>query len=63
MRAIIYARCSTDEKRQDVEVQLKPLREYCISQGWQFDEVSEYLSTFKQTPEKLMQVLNLMQII
>ena len=28
-KVIIYARCSTDEKKQDVEVQLKELRRWC----------------------------------
>lgn len=59
MRAIIYARCSTDESKQDVEVQLKQLRKYCEEQGWQYDEVSEYSSGFKGVPPKLQQVLNL----
>jgi DNA invertase Pin-like site-specific DNA recombinase len=59
LKTIIYARCSTDEKRQDVEVQLKELREYCKRQGWEYDEVSEYLSTYKQTPEKLQKILDL----
>jgi len=59
MKTIIYARCSTDEKRQDVEVQLKQLREYCERQGWEYDEVFEYASGSKGTPPKLQQILNL----
>jgi len=47
-RAVIYARCSTEESRQDVEVQLKELRRYCEAYGWQYDEVSEYGSGFKK---------------
>jgi DNA invertase Pin-like site-specific DNA recombinase len=47
MKALIYARCSTDDKKQDVEVQLKDLRRYGDSQGWSYDEVSEYGSGFK----------------
>ena len=47
MKALIYARCSTDDKKQDVEVQLRDLRRYCDSQGWDYDEVSEYGSGFK----------------
>ncbi len=34
-KAVIYARCSTDESRQDVEVQLKELRRYAEAYGWQ----------------------------
>lgn len=59
MRAIIYARCSTDESKQDVEVQLKQLREYCENNNWKYDEVFEYGSGSKSIPPKLQQVLDL----
>lgn len=59
MKAIIYARCSTDESRQDVEVQLKQLRDYCERQGWEFDEVQEYGSGSKGIPPKLNEILEL----
>lgn len=59
MKAIIYARCSTDEKNQDVEVQLKELRNYCKNQGWEYDEVYEYESGSKGTPPKLRAILEL----
>ena len=59
MKAIIYARCSTDERKQDVEVQLKQLRDYCNRQGWDYEEVSEYESGYKGVPEKLRKLLNL----
>ncbi len=57
MRAIIYARCSTDESKQDVEVQLKELRSYCDNQGWEYDEFSEYASGSKGIPPKLQKVM------
>jgi len=47
-KTIIYARCSTDESRQDVEVQLKELRRYCDAFGWEYDEAHEYGSGYKQ---------------
>ncbi len=57
-KAIIYARCSTEENRQDVEVQLKELRRYCEAYGWNFDEVAEYGSGYKtDTQPKLKAVL------
>ncbi len=56
-KAIVYARCSTDESRQDVEIQLVELRSYCERQGWEYDEVSEYASGSKSIPEKLSLVL------
>lgn len=61
MRTIIYARCSTDEKRQDTEIQLEQLRDYCKRQGWVYDEVQEYSSGSKGIPDKLRKVLNLIR--
>lgn len=53
MKSLIYARCSTDEKRQDVEVQLKELRRYCEHQKWQYDEIAEYGSGYRGDQPKL----------
>jgi len=61
MRAIIYTRCSTDESKQDTEVQLKELRAYCNKEGWTYDEVSEYSSGSKHIPEKLRDILRLIK--
>ena len=58
MKAIIWCRCSTDEARQDVELQIKPCVDYCKQQGWEYEIASEYVSGFKGIPEKLQQVLN-----
>ncbi|HZX10988.1 MAG TPA: recombinase family protein [Acidobacteriota bacterium] len=59
MRAIIYARCSTNESMQSVELQLEVLRKYCEEKKWKYDEVSEYSSGFKGIPPKLRKVLDL----
>jgi len=59
MRAVIVCRCSTDEKRQDVELQIKPCKEYADKQGWTYDVVDYYGSASKGVPDKLQQVLNL----
>ena len=56
-KAVIYARCSTDESRQDAEVQLAELRRYAQAFGWDFDEISEYDSGFKGEQPKLQAVL------
>jgi len=56
-KAIIYARCSTDEKKQDVERQLSDLRRYCDQQGWEYDEVSEYGSGYKGAQPELAKVV------
>lgn len=60
MRAVIYARCSTDETKQDVEVQLKQLRKFCDERDWKYDEVFEYESAYrKNIPPKLHKTLEL----
>ena len=57
MKSLIYARCSTDEVHQDVEIQLKELRRYCDHHGWTYDEVSEYGSGYKGDQPKLKKKL------
>jgi DNA invertase Pin-like site-specific DNA recombinase len=58
VRAILYGRCSTDENRQDVEVQLKELRRYADAYGWSYEVVSEYGSGYKADNQpKLDEVL------
>ena len=57
MKAILYSRCSTDEKKQDVEVQLKELRRYAEAYGWEWDEVEEYGSGYKGEQPKLQELL------
>lgn len=59
MKAIIICRCSTDEKRQDTELQIKPCVEYAIKQGWDYDVVDYYGSASKRVPDKLQEVLDL----
>ena len=59
MKAIIITRCSTDETRQSVELQIKPCVEYCTKQGWDYDVVQYYGSASKKIPDKLQQVLDL----
>jgi DNA invertase Pin-like site-specific DNA recombinase len=58
MRAAIYARCSTDENRQDVAIQLSELRRYCEAFGWAYDEHQEYDSAYKGTQQKLKTLLD-----
>lgn len=59
MKAIILCRCSTDETRQDVELQIKPCKEYAEKQGWSYDVIDYYGSASKGIPDKLQQVLDL----
>jgi len=57
MRALILNRCSTDETKQDVELQTKPCVDYCQKQNWAFDVVAYYGSASKKIPDKLQEVL------
>ena len=57
-KAAIYARCSTDEKQQDVEVQLAELRRYAQAFGWPYEEVWEYESGFRGEQPKLKALLD-----
>jgi DNA invertase Pin-like site-specific DNA recombinase len=41
IRVALYARCSTLDKGQDPELQLQPLREYCLRRG--FEVSGEYV--------------------
>jgi DNA invertase Pin-like site-specific DNA recombinase len=33
-RALLYGRCSTKDKGQDPEMQMRELREFCLRRGW-----------------------------
>jgi DNA invertase Pin-like site-specific DNA recombinase len=59
MKAVILCRCSTDETRQDTELQIKPCVEYCTRQGWDYEVVDYYGSASKKVPDKLQQVLDM----
>ena len=57
VKAVLYCRCSTDENRQDTDVQLKELRRYADAYGWDYDEISEYGSGFKGEQPRLNEVI------
>ena len=58
MKVALYARCSTDEKKQDVEVQFDALRKYCKAYDWEYKEFWEYDSGYKGKQEELHKVLD-----
>lgn len=53
VRALLYSRCSTDEQKQDVEIQRKELRTFAAAYGWAQTEVVEYGSGYKGDQPKL----------
>ncbi|MBL7151998.1 MAG: recombinase family protein [Candidatus Omnitrophica bacterium] len=52
VRVAIYARCSTDESRQDVESQINACKRYCETQGWSYEIFQEYESAYKGAKRK-----------
>jgi DNA invertase Pin-like site-specific DNA recombinase len=57
MKVAIYARNSTNEERQNPESQLRPLRERCDREGWDYDIFKEFASGAKETRPELDKML------
>jgi DNA invertase Pin-like site-specific DNA recombinase len=57
-KVAVYARCSTSDDRQTVDVQLVELRRHCEAMGWPYEEFSEYDSGYKGEQPKLQEVLS-----
>jgi DNA invertase Pin-like site-specific DNA recombinase len=55
IRIAIYARCSTDESRQDVENQINICKRYCEAQGWAYQIFQEYESAYKGNRRKVFE--------
>lgn len=53
MKVAIYARCSTDESKQDVTNQIDVCRRYCEAQDWEYEIFQEYESAFKGKERKV----------
>ena len=56
-KVAVYARCSTTDERQTVDVQIAELRRHCEAMGWNYEEFSEYDSAYKGEQPKLQDVL------
>jgi len=53
MKALIYARCSTDESKQDVQNQVDICKRYCEGQGWNYEIMQEYESAYNGNERKV----------
>lgn len=53
MKVVIYARCSTDESKQDVSNQIERCKKYCEAQGWQYEVMQEYESAYSDKQRKV----------
>jgi DNA invertase Pin-like site-specific DNA recombinase len=57
MKIAIYARNSTSEDKQNPESQLKPLRERCEKEGWDYTIFQEFASGAKESRPELDKML------
>ena len=57
MRIALYVRNSTNEERQNPETQLRPLRERCKREGWDFEVFQEFASGAKESRPELNRML------
>lgn len=55
IKVAIYARCSTNESKQDVENQINICKRYCDSQNWAYQIFQEYESAYKGNKRKVFE--------
>jgi DNA invertase Pin-like site-specific DNA recombinase len=53
MKIAVYIRNSTTEERQNPETQIKPLREKCEKEGWDYEIFQEFASGAKESRPEL----------
>ena len=58
MKVALYARVSTKDKGQDPENQLRRLRQYCESQGWEYQEFADQKSGKDSTRPQLIRMMS-----
>ena len=46
-RVAVYCRCSTSEKKQDIQSQIDACLKYCEAQGWSHELFTEYESAYR----------------
>lgn len=57
MRVALYSRVSTKAKRQDVENQLRQLREFCGKQGWEISHEYQDRASGKRSDREQFQAM------
>lgn len=57
LRVALYVRNSTTEERQNPETQLRPLRERCEREGWEYTVFQEFASGAKESRPQLDKML------
>lgn len=53
MKIALYVRNSTSEERQNPETQLRPLKEKCLRENWQYEIFQEFASGSKESRPEL----------
>ena len=56
-RAAIYARCSTNEEKQDVQSQIDACVKYCEAQGWVYQVFSEYETAYRMKRRPIFEAM------
>ena len=62
-KVAIYARVSTDDKGQDVEIQLDRCRKYCEAMGWASVEYVDHESAYRKKGEDRPQFMAMLEAI
>lgn len=57
MKIAIYVRNSTSEERQNPETQIRPLKERCVREGWDYEIFQEFASGAKESRPELDKML------
>lgn len=57
MKVAIYVRNSTNEERQNPETQIRPLKERCDREGWDYEIFQEFASGSKESRPELDKML------
>jgi DNA invertase Pin-like site-specific DNA recombinase len=58
MKIAIYVRNSTNEDRQNPETQVRPLREKCEREGWDYEIFQEFASGAKESRPELDKMMS-----
>lgn len=63
LKVAIYARVSTDDRGQDVEIQLDRCRKYCEAMGWASVEYVDHESAYRKKGEDRPQFMAMLEAI
>lgn len=59
---VAYARVSTPNKKNDLEIQKKVLELFCLSKGWQYKTISDIGSGLNYTKKGLRELIKMIEL-